>query len=75
MAIVVLLLLEVSLLRDVTSLLAFLPLSARVLVTTCLLAPLGFFMYGFAIALISAAMVYLLAFGLFSMRSQWQTAE
>jgi hypothetical protein len=104
------LLLDVFVLRHLTGALAFLPLSARVLVTAGLIAPLGFFMgmpfpqgalrvgelvdwgfavngaasvlgatlvvlvaftYGFTVALLSAAVLYLAAFGLMSVRRGW----
>ncbi len=103
----------VLLLRNITSLLASLPMPARVLVTVGLLSPLGFFMglpfpkavqrvgelvawgfsvngaasvfgttatvmialsYGFVAALIVSALVYLTAFGLFSLSSAGETS-
>jgi hypothetical protein len=110
MGIVLLLLLEVFVFRAVTGLLSSLPLLGRVLVTTVLLFPLGFFMgmpfpkavlrvgalvdwgfavngaasvfgataalmlaidFGFNVALIASAGVYLLAFRLLAMRDRW----
>ena len=108
--IVMLVLIEVTVFRGITSLLAFLPIYGRVLVTATLLAPLGFFMgmpfpkavervgdlvdwgfsvngaasvfgataavmvafsWGFVVALLFAATLYALAFGLLATRAPW----
>ncbi len=110
LSIAVWLLLDVFVLRHLTGALAFLPVSARVIITAILIAPLGFFMgmpfpkgalrvgelvdwgfavngaasvlgatmvvlvaftYGFTVALLSGAALYLAAFGLLSVRRAW----
>jgi hypothetical protein len=110
LSIAVWLLLDVIVLRHLTGALAFMPVSARVIVTAILIAPLGFFMgmpfpkgalrvgelvdwgfavngaasvlgatlvvlvaftYGFTVALLSGAALYLAAFGLLAMRRAW----